>query len=77
MAHRADETGRPASGEKLFRIGARPCRCPEAKADVELCIVAARETVASAGRMGLAGVEDFLDFGHGTLLCFVATCDSH
>ncbi|EGE56507.1 hypothetical protein RHECNPAF_6420054 [Rhizobium etli CNPAF512] len=68
-AHRADEAGRPAGGEKLFGIGAGPRAAGRREFDVELSVIALRRPVAPPGGAGLAGIENLVDLGHGYTPC--------
>jgi len=60
------KAGRPARGEQLLGIGARPRRSRQGKLDVQVAIVAARGApVAPTRRVDLGGVDHFFEFRHG------------
>lgn len=74
LCHGADETCRPACRKKLLGIRARLSAARRGKLDAKRAIIALRRSVAPTGRVGLAGIKNSLDLGHGRFLSFCRCC---
>ncbi|CVI20402.1 hypothetical protein AGR4A_Lc10097 [Agrobacterium tumefaciens str. B6] len=72
LCHGADKTCRPAGCKKLFGIRARLSAARRRELDAQRAIIALRRSVTPAGRVGLAGIKNSFDLGHGRLLSFAA-----
>src|SRR5262245_3344900 len=64
------ETGRPAGGKQLLRIGAGPLRTGRRNSDFELSVGTARRAVfAASGGVRLRGVDHLVSGAGDALLC--------